>query len=82
MAAVAPPGGGHRTFSMLLPSGFTPVDDFVLWRMLNHDGMNMLSQLSIFVGFTIRETYLRSAPIYVTQGFCTVNWARLPSSSV
>jgi hypothetical protein len=50
---------------MLLPSGFTPADDFVLWRVLNHDGMNMLSQLSIFVGFTLWETYLRSAPIYV-----------------
>jgi hypothetical protein len=52
---------------MLLPSGFTPADDFVLWCVLNHDGMNMLSQLSIFVGFTLREKYLRSAPIYVAQ---------------
>jgi hypothetical protein len=30
MAAVAPPGGGHCTFSTLLLCGFTPTDDFVL----------------------------------------------------
>jgi hypothetical protein len=31
------------TFSVLLPYGFTLTDYFVLWRMLNYDGMNKLS---------------------------------------
>jgi hypothetical protein len=43
MAVVAPPGGGHHTLSTLLPCGFTPIDDFVLRRVLNHDKMNMIS---------------------------------------
>jgi hypothetical protein len=59
---VAPPGGGHRTLSTLLPCGFTPTDDFVLQRVLNRDGMNMFSQLSISVCFTLRVTCLGSVP--------------------
>jgi hypothetical protein len=80
--AVAPPGGGHRTFSTLLPCGFTPADDFVLRRVLNHDGMNMLSQLNISVCFTLQTICLGSALVYVAQGFRTVNRARLLSSLV
>jgi hypothetical protein len=33
--------------------GFTPTDEFVLRQLLNHDGMNKLSQLSISVSFTL-----------------------------
>jgi hypothetical protein len=36
----------------VLPCGFTPTDEFVLWQLLNHDGMNKLSQLSVSVSFT------------------------------
>jgi hypothetical protein len=39
------------TFSVL-PCGFTPTDEFVLRQLLNHDGMNKLSQLSVSVSFT------------------------------
>jgi hypothetical protein len=58
---------------MLLPCGFTPVDVFVLWHMLNHDEMNKLSQLSIYIIFTTRVTCLGSVPVYVAQGFRIVN---------
>jgi hypothetical protein len=44
------------TFSVLLPCGFTPIDDFVLRYMLNRDGMNMLSQLSISISFFLQAT--------------------------
>jgi hypothetical protein len=36
--------------------GFTPTDEFLLWQLLNRDGMNKLSQLSIFVNFTLQVT--------------------------
>jgi hypothetical protein len=48
------------TFSVLLPYGFTPADDFVLRHVLNRDGTNELSQLSISVCFTLRATCLGS----------------------
>jgi hypothetical protein len=35
--------------------------------VLNRDGMNMLSQLSISVSFALRTTCLGSAPVYVAQ---------------
>jgi hypothetical protein len=44
------------TFSALLPYGFTPVDGFVLRRMLNREGMNKFSQLNISVSFFLRVT--------------------------
>jgi hypothetical protein len=34
--------------------GFTHTDEFMLRQLLNHDGMNKLSQLNISVSFTIR----------------------------
>jgi hypothetical protein len=45
------------TFSVL-PCEFTPTSEFMLRQLLNHDGMNKLSQLSISISFTIRVTYL------------------------
>jgi hypothetical protein len=54
---------------------FAPADDFVLRRMLNRDGMNMLSQLSISVSLDLQTTCLESVPVYVAQGFRTVNQA-------
>jgi hypothetical protein len=45
------------TFSAL-PWGFTPTGEFVLWQLLNRNGMNKLSQLSVSVSFTLRVTCL------------------------
>jgi hypothetical protein len=45
------------TFSAL-PCGFTPTGEFVLRQLLNRDGMNKLSQLSVSVSFTLRTTCL------------------------
>jgi hypothetical protein len=42
--------------------GFTPTDEFMLRQLLNHDGMNRLSQLSVLVSFTIRVTCLDPFP--------------------
>jgi hypothetical protein len=42
------------TFSVL-PCGFTPTGEFVLRQLLNRDGMNKLSQLSISVSATIHR---------------------------
>jgi hypothetical protein len=42
----------------MLPCGFTPTDEFVFRQLLNHDGMGKLSQLSIYVSFTLQVTYL------------------------
>jgi hypothetical protein len=36
--------------------GFTPKDEFMLRQLLNHDGINKLSQLSISVSFTLWVT--------------------------
>jgi hypothetical protein len=49
------------TFFML-PCGFTPTDEFMLWQLLNRDGMNKLSQLSISVSFALRVTCLDPFP--------------------
>jgi hypothetical protein len=70
------------TFSALLPYGFTPVGDSMLRRTLNRDGMNNLSQLSVSVSFIFRATCLGSVPVYVAQGFHTVNRECLPCSPV
>jgi hypothetical protein len=42
----------------MLPCGFTPTDEFMLWQLLNRDRMNKLSQLSISVSFALRVTCL------------------------
>jgi hypothetical protein len=34
----------------------------MLWQLLNHDGMNKLSQLSISVSFTLRVTCMNPFP--------------------
>jgi hypothetical protein len=60
-------------FFALLPYGFTLVGDSMLRRALNHDGMNKLSQLSVFVSFTLWATCLGSVLVYVIQRFHTVN---------
>jgi hypothetical protein len=39
----------------MLPWGFTSTDEFVLWQLLNRDGMNKLSQLSVSVSATIHH---------------------------
>jgi hypothetical protein len=39
-----------------LPCGFTPTGEFVLRQLLNHDGINKLSQLSVSVSFTLWVT--------------------------
>jgi hypothetical protein len=49
------------TFSAL-PCEFTPTDEFVLWQLLNRDGMNKFSQLSVSVSFTLRVTWLDQFP--------------------
>jgi hypothetical protein len=51
------PFSNSFTFSVL-PCWFTPRDEFVLRQLLNHDGMNKLSQLSVCVSFTLRVTCL------------------------
>jgi hypothetical protein len=38
--------------------GVTPTGEFVLWQLLNGDGTDKLSQLSISVSFTLRVTCL------------------------
>jgi hypothetical protein len=49
------------TFSAL-PCGFTPIGEFVLRQLLNHNGMDKLSQLSVSVSFTFRMTCLDPFP--------------------
>jgi hypothetical protein len=70
------------SFSVLLPCGFTHADDFMLQRVLNHDGVNKLSQLGISVSFTLWTICLESVPVYVAQIFRTVNRVCLPCSFV
>jgi hypothetical protein len=57
------------TFSALLPYGFTPVDYFVLRRMLNRDGMNKLSQLSISVSLPFRWFVWDPFPYMLSKNF-------------
>jgi hypothetical protein len=59
-----------------------PTDDFVLQRVLNRDGVNKLSQLSISVSFTLWAISLKFVPVYVAQTFCIINRTCLPCSSV
>jgi hypothetical protein len=54
------------TFSVL-PCGFTPTGEFVLQQLLNRDGMNKLSQLSISVSFTIQVSCLDSFPYMLSK---------------
>jgi hypothetical protein len=54
----------------------------MLRRVLNHDEMNMLSQLSISISFALWVTCLGSTPVYVLQGLHTVNRAFLLCSLV
>jgi hypothetical protein len=49
------------TFSAL-PREFTPTGEFVLRQLLNRDGMNKLSQLSVCVSFTLWVTCLDPFP--------------------
>jgi hypothetical protein len=70
------------TFSVLLPCLFTPTDDIMLQRVLNHNGVNKLSQLSISVNFILWVTCLGSVPVYVVQTFRTIDRPCLPCPSV
>jgi hypothetical protein len=56
------------TFSAL-PCGFTPTCDFVLRELLNRDGMNKLSQLSVSVSFTFWVTCLDMFPYMLSKIF-------------
>jgi hypothetical protein len=56
------------TFSML-PCGFTPTGEFVLRQLLNHNGMNNLSQLSVSVSFTLQVTCLDPFPYMLLKVF-------------
>jgi hypothetical protein len=50
-----------------LPSGFTVTCEFVLRQLLNRDGMNKLSQLSVSVSFTLLVTYLHLFPYILSK---------------
>jgi hypothetical protein len=54
----------------------------VLRQLLNRDGMNKLSQLSVSVSFTLRGGMSGSVPIYVARGFHTFNQTYLSCSPV
>jgi hypothetical protein len=54
------------TFSVL-PCGFTPIGEFVLRQLLNHDRMNKLSQLSVSISFTLRVTCLNPFPYMLSK---------------
>jgi hypothetical protein len=56
------------TFSAL-PCRFTPVGEFVLRQLLNHNGMNKLSQLSVSVSFTLQVTCLDPFPYMLPKVF-------------
>jgi hypothetical protein len=49
--------------------GFTFTSEFVLRQLLNHDGMNKFSQLSVFVNFTLRVTCLDPFPYMLPKIF-------------
>jgi hypothetical protein len=57
-----------RTFSAF-PCGFAPTGEFVLRQLLNHDGMNKLSELSVSVSFTLRVTCLDPFPYMLPNVF-------------
>jgi hypothetical protein len=48
---------------------FTPTDEFVLQQLLNRDGMNKHSQLSVSVSFTLRGTCLDPFPYMLPKVF-------------
>jgi hypothetical protein len=54
------------TFSALA-YGFTLTGEFVLRQLLNRDGMNKLSQLSVSVSFTLRVTCLDPFPYMLSK---------------
>jgi hypothetical protein len=56
------------TFSTL-PCGFTPTCESVLRKLLNRDGMNKLSQLGVYVSFTLRVTCLDPFPYMLPKAF-------------
>jgi hypothetical protein len=58
--------GSSFTF-FVLPCGFTPTDKFMLWQLLNHDGMYKLSQLSVSINFTLRVTCLDLFPYMLAK---------------
>jgi hypothetical protein len=60
--------------------GFIPTDDFMLRCVVNREGTNKLSQLSISISFTSRIICFGFVPVYVAQGFRIVNRACLPYS--
>jgi hypothetical protein len=70
------------TFSTLLSYELTPSNDSVLRHVVNNGGMNKLSQLSNYVSFIIWAICLGSTPVYIAQGFCTINRACLSCSPV
>jgi hypothetical protein len=47
--------------------GFTLTDEFVLQQLLNCDGMNKLSQLSVFINFTLLVTCLDLLPYMLSK---------------
>jgi hypothetical protein len=47
--------------------GFSPTCEFVLRQLLNRDGMNKLSQLSVSVSFTLQVTYLDLFPFMLPK---------------
>jgi hypothetical protein len=86
LAASQPKARGGCRSATVLPSpcshaGSLPTNEFVLWQLLNHNGMSKLSQLSVSISFTLRVICLDPFS-YVTQGFHTVNRACLTCSPV
>jgi hypothetical protein len=47
--------------------GFTLTDEFMLRQLLNHDGMNKPSQLSVSVSFTLQVTCLDPFPYMLPE---------------
>jgi hypothetical protein len=51
----------------VLPCGFTPTYEFELQQLLNHDGMNKLSQLSVSISLTLWVICLDLFPYMLTK---------------
>jgi hypothetical protein len=49
------PFSNSFTFSVLLPYGFTPIDDFVLRHMLNRDGIYALPAEHLYKFFPLGD---------------------------
>jgi hypothetical protein len=56
------------TFSAL-PCRFTLTGEFMLRQLLNHDGMNKFSHLSVSVSFTLRVICLNPFPYMLPNVF-------------